>query len=428
MKVLIATLGLGLCLAGCSALPSSGPLADDVVQNGDSAIEKRYVVVDVNDRVVAIMARHRGPSLRARFGDYRPAPDQRIGVGDDVRVTIWEAGAGGLFSAPALDRASPGSRTALIPDQAVLKDGTISIPYAGRLNVVGLTPSDVERVVLERLAGKAIEPQALVTVSRNLSNSVTVTGEMTNGARIPLSTRGDRIIDVIGSAGGVRGSVHETFVRLTRGNATVTVPFETMLADPRENVFMRPGDILTLVREPQSFTTFGAIGANALVPFNKIGLTLEEGIARAGGLLDFRSDPDGIFLLRFEPPSLVRELVPGRDIDGREKIIPVIYRLTLRDAKSYFLARSFAMRDKDILYVANATGTELQKFLFLLNSVTSPLLSIVSTAQTAAASAGSSSSSLALTNALSASSAATVPVAAPVVPTPSVVSPLSVPR
>ena len=382
MRVLIAMLGLGLCLAGCSVLPSTGPLTDDVVQRGDTEVEKRYAVVDLDERVVSILAHHPGPSLRARFGDYRPAPDQRIGVGDDVRVTIWEAAAGGLFSAPALDRASPGSRTALIPDQAVLKDGTISIPYAGRLNVSGLTPSDVERIILERLAGKAIEPQALVTVSRNLSNSVTITGEVTNGARIPLSTRGDRIIDVVGSAGGVRGVVHETFVRLTRGNATVTVPFETLLADPRENVFMRPGDILTLVREPQTYTTFGAIGANTVVPFGKIGLTLEEGLAKAGGLNDLRSDPDGVFLLRFEPALIVRQLVPGRDIDRREKIIPVVYRLSLRDAKNYFLARSFAMRDKDILYVANATGAELQKFLTLASTITGPLTSAAAVALT----------------------------------------------
>jgi polysaccharide export outer membrane protein len=143
---------------------------------------------------------------------------------------------------------------------------------------------------------------------------------------------------------------------------------------------MRPGDTLSVVREPRTFTAFGALGNNTMVQFNKIGLTLEEGIGRAGGLLDLRSDPDGIFLLRFEPPSVVRDLVPARQIDRREKLIPVIYRLTLRDAKGYFLARSFAMRDKDVLYVANATGAELQKFLTLVTGVISPVTSIVTTA------------------------------------------------
>lgn len=375
-------LALSLALVGCSALPSTGPMTEDVVRNGDNDLEKRYVVLDVDERTVSILASHPGPSFRARFGDYRPAPDIRIGVGDEVRVTIWEAAAGGLFSSPALDRFGTGSRSAVIPDQTVTRDGSITVPYAGRVEVAGRTPAEVEQIVLQRLTGKAIEPQALVTVSRNLSNSVTVTGEVTGGARLPLSVRGDRILDVIGGAGGVRGTVYDAFVRLTRGNATVTVPMELILSNPQENVFLRPGDIVTVVRSPQTFTAFGAVGMNTVVSFGTINLTLEEAIAKAGGLLDLRSDPDGIFLLRFEPASLVRELAPDRAVDARERLIPVVYRLTLRDAKNYFLARSFAMRDKDVLYVANATGAELQKFLALVGTITSPVISGAAVATT----------------------------------------------
>ncbi len=385
VKLFLATLGIGLALAGCSALPTTGPLTDEVMQGGDTELERRYVVVDIDERVAAILARYPGPSFRARFGDYRPAPNLRIGIGDDVRVTVWEAASGGLFSSPAIDRFGTGSRSALIPDQTITQDGTIGVPYAGRIPVVGRTPAEVEQLVLQNLAGKAIEPQALVAVTRSLSNSVTVTGEVTNGARVPLSPRGDRVMDVIGTVGGVRGAVAETFVRLTRGNSTATVPMETILSNPKENVFLRPGDILTLVREPQTFTTFGAIGANTVVPFNKISITLEEAIARAGGLQDLRSDPDGIFLLRFEPPSIVRELVPSRDIDKREKLIPVVYRLSLRDTKNYFVARTFAMRDKDVLYVANATAVELQKFLTVVSTALTPATTVATSAATSAA-------------------------------------------
>ena len=67
-------------------------------------------------------------------------------------------------------------------------------------------------------------------------------------------------------------------------------------------------------------------------------------------------------------------LVPARHIDPREQLIPVVYRLTMRDPKTYFLARSFKMRDKDVLYVANASGAELQKFLTLVGTVTAPAI------------------------------------------------------
>lgn len=360
-----------VALAGCASLPTAGPTSDQVLALSDNAAERRYVIADIDERVASILASLPGPSLRVRFGDYRPPPENRIGVGDEVRVTIWEAASGGLFSAPTL---ATGARSAVIPDQVVARDGAITVPYAGRVEVSGLTPQDVERILLDRLAGKAIEPQVLVTVSRNLSNSVTITGEVTNGARVPLSARGDRILDAIAAAGGVRGAVHEAFVRLTRGRHTVTIPLEMILANPQENVYLRGGDVLTVVREPQTFTAFGALGHNTIVPFGRITLSLEEAVAKAGGLIDQRADPDGVFLLRFEPPSTVRAIVPARPIDPREQLIPVVYRLSLRDPKSYFLARSFRMRDKDVLYAANATAAELQKFLQLISTVTAPVI------------------------------------------------------
>jgi polysaccharide export outer membrane protein len=361
--------------AGCSTLPTTGPTADQVVSNGDNDLERRYVIADLDERTISILSRLPGPSFRASFSDHRPAPETQIGTGDEIRVTIWEAAAGGLFSGAGVDRFGTGARSAIIPDQVVARDGAITVPYAGRIQVAGLSPPEVEKTIIERLAGKAIEPQVLVTVSRNITNSVTITGEVTNGARIPLSAKGDRVMDAIAAAGGVRGAVHESFVRLTRGRSTVTVPMETILATPQENVFLRGGDIITVVREPQTFTAFGAVGQNTVVPFGRITLSLEEAIAKAGGLLDYKSDPDGVFLLRFEPPSTVRAIQPGRAIDRREQMIPVVYRLALRDAKSYFIARSFRMRDKDTLYVANASAAELQKFLSLVATITQPVVS-----------------------------------------------------
>jgi polysaccharide export outer membrane protein len=111
------------------------------------------------------------------------------------------------------------------------------------------------------------------------------------------------------------------------------------------------------------------------VAFDTTGITLEEAIAKAGGLLDNRADPGGIFLLRFEPTTLVAEFVPERALPPGGNLVPVIYRLNLRDAHSFFLARSFPVKDKDILYIANSASDPLQKFLGLVGTVASPVIS-----------------------------------------------------
>jgi polysaccharide export outer membrane protein len=373
----LAVLGATALVAGCAYLPNSGPLAMEVVneenQTGDLG---GYVLIDVDERVATIWAARPRDSLRV-FGDRRPSPDIRIGVGDTVIVTIWEAAAGGLFSAAPSDRSiTAGSRTALIPEQTVPRDGTIQVPYAGRFRVLGLRPSDVERLVVERLKGKAIEPQAVVTISKNVSNTATVTGEVVSGMKVPLTVRGDRILDVIATAGGIRSAAHETFIQLTRGNKTITIAFNKLLVDPRENIYVRPDDIVTVIRMPQTFTAFGGTGRNAAVPFDATGLTLEEALAKVGGLLDEKADPGGVFLLRFEPVELVRELVPGRTMPSAGNLIPVVYRLNMRTTRALFLARAFQIRDKDILYVAVSPSLPLRKFLAMVGQVVGPAIAV----------------------------------------------------
>jgi polysaccharide export outer membrane protein len=327
------------------------------------------VLVDLDERVNTILEGRALDSFAGRFGDYRPAQNQVIGVGDTLSVTIWEAAAGGLFSSPVVDRASPGSHTAVIPDQVVERDGSITVPYAGRVRVVGLTPPAVEDRIVKALTGKAIEPQALVSVTNNLSNTVTVSGEVAKGARVPLSPRGDRILDVVASAGGINAPVHDVFITLTRDGRSVTVPMQALLTRPRENIYARAGDTLTLVSDPQSFTAFGATGKNALVTFDAKGLTLEEAIAKAGGLIDAQADPEGVFLLRAEPVSLVRQLDPSFPLKPGQTVANVVYRINLRNTNTYFMARKFAIQNKDMIYVASAMATELQKFLNLTTGV-----------------------------------------------------------
>lgn len=371
----VAVMGLLACLmAGCSALPTAGPTASDVVHQEVKDNQTRFDLVDIDDNVVAALLAAPSESFHARFKKYGRPPQPKIGIGDSLVVSIWEAAGGGLFSASPTDHVSAGSRSVTIPEQMVGRDGGISVPFAGRVPVAGRLPVEVQRTIEERLAEKAIEPQVIVTVTKSLTNSATVTGEVIAGARVPLSLKGDRLLDLIAAVGGAKSPVYETFVRLSRDGITATIPMEALVSDPAENIYAQPGDVLTLVRLPQSFTAFGATGANAQIPFSAEKMTLVEGLAKAGGLQDLRSDPAGVFLFRFEPPGIVNALGRPQLRTGPDGSSPVVYRLDLRDAKSYFLAQRFPIEDKDIIYVANADLNELQKFFTLLNTLTGPVI------------------------------------------------------
>jgi polysaccharide biosynthesis/export protein len=371
----------GAALAGCATLPTAGPTVNQILDQAITDGQRHFDIVDVDNHVVATLLAQPTESFQARFHKYGRPPALKIGIGDTVSVSIWEAAGGGLFSAPVTTNEATtgtvggGSRNVTIPDQVVAPDGAISVPFAGRVPVAGRTPLQVQDEIQQRLAEKAIEPQAIVTVSKSITNTATVSGEVVGGARVPLSVGGDRLLDVIAAAGGAKAPVYETFVRLSRGGVTVTIPMERLVSDPAENIYAWPGDVLTLVQLPQTFSVFGATGQNTEVPFGAENVTLAEALAKAGGLQDLRADPRGVFLFRFEPSSIVGALKAAPLANGPNGSSPIVYRLNLRDVKSYFYAERFPIENKDIIFVANAQLSDLQKFFTLINTVTGPVIS-----------------------------------------------------
>jgi polysaccharide export outer membrane protein len=273
----------------------------------------------------------------------------------------------------------PGTR---IPEQQVGPDGAISIPYAGRIAAAGHTTAEVERTIENQLGPKALEPHAIVVIRRSIANSVSIAGEALKAGRVPLSGSGDRLLQVIAAAsGGAAVPQHEMFVQLSRNGITATIPLATLVEHSEENIFAQPGDVLTLVRRPKTFSVFGATGKNTAITFDSEKLSLAEALAKAGGLLDDRADARAVFLFRYEPVGLVRALGQPIATAAPEGVSPVAYRLDLRDAKSYPLAQEFRVRDKDIIFVANSEGRALYKFFSTLSKVTGPVITGILTCQ-----------------------------------------------
>ncbi len=316
---------------------------------------------------------------------------------------------------------APGGRRATtIPDQEVGADWAISVPYAGRVPAAGRLPAEVQQAIEARLAGKALGPQVLVIVKKSAANAVTVllnesgpaspvgssetsiqnlTSNPSNqseppaavaagagvsanpiqaasaaGTRVPLSPGGDRLLQIIAEVGGAKPPVNETFVRLSRGGVTATIPLEQLVADPAEDIYAQPGDVVTLLRVPQTFSVFGATGRNAQIAFEARNITLGEALGKAQGLRDDLAKPEGVFLFRYEPNSVLHALDQPIAPGARGGVSPVVYRFNLRDGKTYSLAQEFPVHDKDVIFVADAPAAQVYKFFTALNQVTGPIV------------------------------------------------------
>ena len=82
--------------------------------------------------------------------------------------------------------------------------------------------------------------------------------------------------------------------------------------------------------------------------------------------------------MRYEPADLVRNYpsVPPRLLANN--VVPVAYRLDMRDPTSLFRARRFQMRDKDILYVSHAPITEVEKLFRIFQTLAAPAVMVAS--------------------------------------------------
>jgi polysaccharide export outer membrane protein len=253
-------------LAGCSTfpdwLPSTGPSRQQVIEVQERQPDSLIQVVSVTDRVARRLVASQQQQLFSQVLASKAPFSYTIGPGDVLEVSVWEAPPAVLFGAPALDpRAGvAAARPTAFPEQMVSSEGTLNIPFAGSLQVAGKTPQQVENEVVRRLAGKANQPQVLVRVIRNATSNVTVVGEVAASTRMPLTARGERLLDALAAAGGVRQPVGKVTLQLTRGEQVHALALDTIIRDPKQNIALQPGDVVTALFQPLSFIVLGAHG------------------------------------------------------------------------------------------------------------------------------------------------------------------------
>jgi polysaccharide biosynthesis/export protein len=378
-------LGVLVALGNCTLLPASGPQSMDIMGGHQGVTSLPYAVVQVTPKVIDVQARN-APRLIA-FADRSRPKDILFGIGDIVSVTVFEAASGGLFI-PSEGGVRPGNFVT-IPNQPVDVHGNISIPYAGSIRALGRTQVQVQDAIVDALKDRAIKPQAIVSMVEQKTSMITVLGEG-RSARLPAATTPERILDVIGRAGmvgtasatatGTAGA--ETWVILERDGRRAIAPFGALIYESANNIYVHPNDTIYLYHEPQTFLAFGAVGTQQQVPFGAWRVSLAEALSKTGGLIDTQADPAAVFLYRGEARDVAQAM--GIDCSPYQgPMIPVIYVFNLRDPSEYFLASSFEMRNKDIVYVSNALSVESTKFMTYLNNINTTIQGFLTTATSA---------------------------------------------
>lgn len=359
---------------------SVGPSRGAIENSPADATMQGVRLVELSDTVArTVNLQELEGNFAANLGDATPI-GTRVGVGDVLELTIWEAAPAALFGGGAtpdtrVGSTIQGSRATVLPEMVVGPSGTVTVPFAGQVPAAGRTLRQIEQEVVARLQGRAHRPQAMVRIARNVTANVTVLGDVKSPQRVPLTPRGERLLDVIAEAGGTNEPLDRMTVEITRGNAVQRMAARDIVRNPQHNIILQSDDVITALYQPYSFTVLGATGRNEEVRFEGVGLTLSQALGRIGGLQDDRADPRGVFLFRWERPELVGPFASGLQ-PNEEGLVPIIYRADMKEPQTYFAAQRFRMRDGDVVYVSNSRMADLQRFVNIVASSILPVVTV----------------------------------------------------
>jgi polysaccharide biosynthesis/export protein len=381
-----------LLLTGCAPgafLSESGPTrgsivegASQVVRDSSAAARVKYAIVEVNDGVLGHMARINAPAP-VDIGEHAVYHGE-IGVGDILGLTIFESGSGGLFL--PREAGTRAGNYVTLPNQQVDRDGNISVPYAGLVKAVGLLPAELGVKIQTMLSARALEPQVLVTIVDRRADPVNVLGEVVKSTSFTLGPARVSLLGAVALAEGPKYPAYESVVTLQRGGQISRTRVSDIAENPGLNRWLRPGDTVYVSHEQQYFVAMGAIGQSGSlgpvdrrIPFQDSDLTLMDALGRAGGLNDGLANPRAIFVYRLEPRAAVNLPAAGGAATPALPVVPTIYLVNMNDPAGFFYASRFPVHGEDVVYVANAPASDLQKFLTLMIGASASSASIRAT-------------------------------------------------
>ncbi|WP_423206949.1 polysaccharide export protein [Paracoccus yeei] len=362
----IAVMGAVMLLTACG-LPRSGPTRGEIfkgsVANGGSTH-----VVTVDDRV------NRAANFSPAYGfgsDFKNAGQvgaDEVRPGDVLGLSIWENVDDGLL-------ASMGTSSTQLQQLQVDSQGYIFVPYAGRVRAAGNTPDELRRIITQKLETQTPDPQVMVTRVAGDGATVSVMGKVNGQGVFPIERPTRTLSAMLSRAGGVSIEPEVAVVTVKRGNTSGRVWLRDLYSSARNDIALRPGDIILVEEDERNFTALGALGGQTKVPLGNDEVNAIEAVAMVGGLSTTLADPKGVFVLREEPQSVARAVLGRNDIYGDQR---VAYVLDLTRPDGMFLARDFVIRDGDTVYVTEAPFVQWQK---TLSAILTPASQIGSTSR-----------------------------------------------
>jgi polysaccharide export outer membrane protein len=172
----------------------------------------------------------------------------------------------------------------------VQADGTIQLPFIGKVQAAEKTTADLSETVRKALqtGGFFADPVVTVEVVGYASRYVTVLGAVGTPGLVPIN-RPYRLSEILARVGGVRdGAADYLIVTSAAGEEKRLLIRDLASGDLSRDPYVAPGDKL-YSPQAETFYIYGQVNGPGAYPI-QTGMTVRMALAKAGGLTQQGSD------------------------------------------------------------------------------------------------------------------------------------------
>jgi polysaccharide biosynthesis/export protein len=285
------------------------------------------------------------------------APDTAtIAAGDRIAITIWDNEENSLLT-------SAQQKSVQLTEVTVAGDGSVFVPYVGKVEVRGRSPDQAREKLQDALATALPSAQVQVAVVAGRQNTVDLVGGVAKAGSYPIPDRSFSVLSLISQGGGVSSTLTNPIVKLVRGGKAYGISVERLFAQPSLDVSLRGGDKVIVEDDPRQFLALGATGKQTTIPFPQDKVSALDAVSLIGGVNASRANLKGVLILREYAAKQVRN--DGRGPDRSR----VVFTVDLTSADGLFSARNFQIASGDLVLATESPVTSTRTVFGLIGQI-----------------------------------------------------------
>ncbi|QUJ78057.1 polysaccharide export protein [Sulfitobacter albidus] len=347
---------LALSVAACGPLPRGAALRSEIIQGSNDAVADFAVYPVTKAFLPSVNAwPTTGTKHYGWLGHSHGSATQVIRPGDTIDIIIWDNTDNSLLTVP-------GQRTANLEGMRVAANGTIFMPYIGKVRVSDRSPDSARELLQRRIEVIVPGAQVQLRMAEGRVNSIDLVGGVSSPGTIPMPDQNFSVLAAISAGGGIQSSLENPQVKLVRGHKIYQTSAARLYENPQLDTRLRGGDKVIVEEDRRYFLSLGAAGQESQHQFNRDSVSALDALSIIGGVQDSRANPEGVLILREYPASALAAGVRG----PRQQ--RVVFTIDLTSSDGLFSARNFPINSGDLVFATESPVTSAQTIFGLIGS------------------------------------------------------------